>query len=110
MLLIRYFFLQGGSCRTRVVKHLSKEYASLSRAEASLKIDYVSGNDIICDDSVNCDAFTTGTPQRSTIIDELLSPVFHSSPAMHVNTTTRATGDIVKEFVTCYKNMSSRLK
>ena len=85
-------------------------YASLSQAEASLKIDYVSGNDIICDDSVNYDAFTTGTPQRSTIIDEPLSPVFHSSPAMHENTTTRATGDIVKEFVTCYKNMSSRLK
>ena len=46
-----------------VVKHLSKEYASLSQAEASLKIDYVSGNDIICNDSVNYGAFTTGTPQ-----------------------------------------------
>ena len=80
-----------------VVKHLSKEYyASLSQAEASLKIDYVSGNDIICDNNVNYDAFTTGTPQRSISIDEPLSPVFHSSPAMHENTTTHATGDIVK--------------
>ena len=81
----------------------------MSQAEESLEIDYVTGNDIICDESVNYDAFANGTPQRSTIIDEPLSPVFHSSPAMH-STTTCATGDIVNEFVTCYKNMSSRLK
>ena len=81
----------------------------MSQAEETLKIDYVLGNDIICDESVNYDAFISGTPQHSAGIDEPLSPVFHSSPAKQ-STTTRANGDIIKEFVTCYKNISSRIK
>ena len=88
------------------MKHLSKEFSSLSEAEESLQIDYISNSGAF----ESC-VSASNTPLNSTMIDEPLSPIFNSSPVMKENTMPYATGDIVKEFLTCYKNMmSSRLR
>ena len=62
----------GHSCRTRVVKHLSKEFTSLSDAEESLKIDYVCGISNPC-------VVASNTPCHPNVIDEPLSPLLKSA-------------------------------
>jgi hypothetical protein len=55
---------------------------------------------------------TTPQQQQATLIDDLLSPVFKSSPIPKEQTTVpNYVGDIVQEFIKCFKGpMSSRLK
>ncbi|CAB4043937.1 Hypothetical predicted protein, partial [Paramuricea clavata] len=67
----------GASCRTRVTKHLSKEFNSLSEAEEALQIDYVGGNNFGRGGIFNT---ASSTPHHLTMVDEPLSPVFQSSP------------------------------
>ena len=76
----------GSSCRSRVNKHLMKDFKSLSEAEAAMHIDYVE--------------------------DVSLSPIFNCSPDKHSQPQkNRSVGDLVKEFLSCFKClMSVRLK
>ena len=104
LLLIKIFsILLGNSCRTRVVKHLSKEFMSLSDAEESLEIDYVCGTSNPC-------VPASSTPCHPTVIDEPLSPMLKSAEKTQGSTKADSVGYIVKEFLTCFKSMSSRLK
>jgi hypothetical protein len=103
--------LLGSSCRTRVTKHLAKEFNSLSEAEECLHIDYISSSN----DSVDITARINGcqTPQTSPAVDEPLSPVFASSPTIPPDNKKVPchVGDLIKEFLACFKGpMSYRLK
>jgi hypothetical protein len=104
------FFLTGGACRTRVNKHLAVRYTTLSQAEESLQIDYMS-NDFGCYNT-EC---KSPSPKPTTSIDELLStlsPVFKSSPIPEQeNKAPQYVGDVVQTFLKCFQgSMSSRLK
>jgi hypothetical protein len=89
-----------------VVKHLSKQYTTLADAEESLEIDYVRGSIGI----VNPFVPASSTPCSTTVIDEPLSPMLKSAEKAQGGSGTDSVGYIVKEFITCYKNMSSRLR
>ena len=98
------FCLLGLSCRSRVTKHLSTKFKSLSEAEEELQIDYVLNS---------CDNEESGsTPQRTMIPnDETLSPIFNCSPVKNAKPVNTSVGDMVREFLTCFKTaMSSRLR
>ena len=105
-------FLLGASCRTRVTKHLAKEYNSLSEAEEAMQIDYIGGISFGHGGVLRTDTPTSSTPHHSTIlVDESLSPVFQSSPTIKGNTVPHLIGDLVKEFLACFKStMSPRMK
>ena len=94
------FFLTGGACRTRVNKHLAVRYTTLSQAEESLQIDYMS-NDFGCYNT-EC---KSPSPKPTTSIDELLStlsPVFKSSPIPEQeNKAPQYVGDVVQTFLKC---------
>ena len=67
----------GSSCRSRVNKHLMKEFKSLSEAEAALHIDYV------LDSGIFQEASTNTPPKRIIPEDVSLSPIFNCSPDKH---------------------------
>ena len=96
--------LKGMSCCSRVTKHLSTKFKSLSEAEEALKIDYVL-NSFDYEES-------GGTPQRTVLpSDATLSPIFNCSPAKKSKPSDVSVGDMVREFLTCFKtSMSSRLR
>lgn len=102
--------MTGGACRTRVIKHLAIRYTTLSQAEESLHIDYMSNN-FGCHNTES----KASTPKTAISIDDLLStlsPVFKSSPLpKQENSAPHCVGDIVQTFLKCFKgSMSSRLK
>lgn len=99
----------GASCRTRVIKHLAKEFNTLSEAEDCLKIDYVFGGDEL---NVREECQEDKSPQTSPLVDEVLSPVFASSPRVSADDEFPLhIGDIIRKFVACFKRaMSYRLK
>ena len=53
---------------------MAKKYESLSEAEEVLNIDYLT-NDFSCDKNQQ-----TTTPEKASYIEDVLSPVFKSSP------------------------------
>ena len=90
---------KGASCRTRVIKHLSKTYTTIEEVEEALQIDYV----LDMNEFTN-EAFSQhSTPTRKDIsacangVGGLLSPMFDQSPNQKLSTST--TGDMVKEFI-----------
>lgn len=99
----------GASCRTRVIKHLSKTYKTIEEAEEALQIDYV----VDMQDSTN-EAFACSTPasrDTSTCANGaggFLSPMFSHSPNKNLSTST--TGDMVKDFISQTVMMSKRMK
>ena len=83
-----------------------KDFKSLSEAEAALHIDYV------LDSGIFREAFTN-TPTKWIIPEDVsLSPIFNCSPDKHSQPQkNRSVGDLVKEFLSCFKSlMSVRLK
>ena len=85
----------GSSCWTRVTKHLSIHFKTLSEAEEALQIDYVSsGLDF-------GELQPSSTSQRSTALtlDNPLSPIFQFSPCKDTQPLTRSVGDLIKDFV-----------
>ena len=94
-----------------MTKHLSKEFYSLSEAEEALQIDYIGGNNFGHGGIFNTCAPESSTSCYSTMVDEPMSPVFQSSPTMKENTVPHLIGDLIEEFLACFKSMmSSRLK
>ena len=101
---------KGASCRTRVIKHLSKTYTTIEEAEEALQIDYV----LDMNEFTN-EAFSQhSTPTRKDIsacangVGGLLSPMFDQSPNQKLSTST--TGDMVKEFICQTVMMTKRMK
>ena len=83
-----------------------KEFESLSEAEAALHVDYV------LDSGIFHEASTNTPPKRIIPEDVSLSLIFNCSPDKHTQPpTNRSVGDLVKEFLSCFKSlMSVRLK
>ena len=83
-----------------------KEFESLSEAEAALRVDYVLDSGIFQEGSTN-------TPPKRIIPEDVsLSPIFNCSPDKHTQPLkNRSVGELVKEFLSCFKSlMSVRLK
>lgn len=99
----------GASCRTRVIKHLSKMYKTIEEAEEALQIDYV----VDMKDLTN-EAVGHSTPARrdmsawANVAEGLLSPMFSQSPNKNLSTST--TGDMVKDFISQTVMMTKRMK
>ena len=83
-----------------------KEFESLSEAEAALHVDYM------LDSGILQEASTNTPPERTIPEDVSLSPIFNCSPDKHTQSLkNRIVGDLVKEFLSCFKSlMSDRLK
>ena len=92
------------SCRSKVTKHLCKQYETLSQAEDDLEIDYVFTDDILRDSKES-----TPISKSQTISHlESLSPIFQCSP---VGQTSSNIGDSVQNLLKSFKcAMSARLK
>lgn len=104
-----FVFYQGASCRTRVTKHLSRQFKSLSEAEEALSIDYITNSSLLADTHFE------STPRRSASEDYStcpLSPIFSCSPTKGTDSLDCSNvGDIVKQFLISFKcSMSSQLK
>lgn len=98
----------GASCRTRVSKHLAKEYPTLADAEEDLNIDYVLDSMHLGNQESGA---VMGTPPSSFAIPDGLSPIFGTSPLKKSSSSLESIGDVVKKFVMGFKSMtSSRLK
>ena len=87
------------------MKHLSKQFASLTEAEKHLKIDYIQISDA---SQLYVSVPPTPTGHQSVCVQESLSPIFHcfdqESPPPHL-------GDVVNNFVSAFQNtMSHHLK
>ena len=92
------------SCRSKVTKHLCKQYETLSQAEDDLEIDYVFTDDILRDSKES-----TPISKSQTISHlESLSPIFQCSP---VGQTSSNIGDSVQNLLKSFKcAMSAGLK
>ena len=75
-------------------------------AEEALKINYIL-NPFYYEGSGD-----GSTPQRLVVSDEaVFCPIFNCSPSKHTKSLNTTVGDIVKEFLTCFKSsMSPRLR
>ena len=98
------FALLGTSCRSKVTKHLVKQYSSLTEAEEDLQIDY-----IFCPNDIsNNDVSTPKTKEYNVPELESLSPIFNCSP---FSKTKSSIGDTVLHLIEAFKHsMSGRLK
>ena len=97
---------KGSSCRTRVNKHLMKEFKTLSEAEEAVNIEYVLESG---DSEVTCYNIP---PPRLIPEDASLSPIFNCSPSKYTQPSqSLSVGDVVKEFLSVFKSsMSTRLR
>ena len=88
-------------------KHLAKKYNTLTDAEDKLNIDYITSTLHIRSTSDQVQS----TPQQAAVIDDPLSPVFQSSPLLKEQNEQNLVGDVVQDFLKCFKGpMSYRLK
>ena len=97
----------GGSCRTRVTKHLSVQFKTLSEAKEALQIDYLTSGFDFGEDQ------QSSTPQRPTAptCANTLSPIFQCSPFQDAHPLASSIGDLIKDFISSFKcAMSSRLR
>ena len=97
----------GASCRTRVTKHLSVQFKTLSEAEEALQIDYLTSGFNFGESQ------PSSTPQRPTapIFDDPLSPIFQCLPFKGARPLTSSVGDLIKDYMSSFKcAMSSRLR
>ena len=79
-----------------------KEFESLSEAEAELHVDYV------LDSGILQEASTNTLPKRTIPEDVSLLPIFNCSPDKHTQSLkNRSVGDLVKEFLHCFKSLMS---
>ena len=78
---VLFLLYLGSSCRTRVTKHLSPQFKTLSEAEDALQIDYLTSGFYFGN------VKPSSTPQRPTapILDNPLSPVFQCSRFVYEN-------------------------
>lgn len=111
----RILSFQGPSCRTRVTKHLSKEFGSLTEAEEALNIDYVLSSSLLDGRESTTPNSTTGRHLKTFIHPTSnLSPIFSCSPNAKLMETTpgNKVGDTINDFLSCFKSnmMSTRLK
>ena len=83
-----------------MTKQLSKQFQSLSEAEEVLKIDYLQNS---FDFEVEV---TRSTPQRPVTVPDIssLSPIFKCSPVEEAHSKVYGVGDVVKEFLSCFKS------
>ena len=103
-----YLITVGASCRTRISKHLAKEYPTLTEAEERLCIDYVlESTHLHVDENIP----VTVTPNKNPCVLDGLSPIFDASPFKQPSNSSESLGDIINNFITTFKCMSSsRLK